>query len=47
MAKPNSGAPRRFGLGGGKNVDLSGFSDHFPVGVRLMGGGKPPGKPSQ
>ena len=37
MARPNSGAPRRFGLGHGKNVDLKGYSDHFPVGVRLTG----------
>ena len=38
MAKPTSGAPRRFGLGSGKNVDLKGFSDHFPIGVKLVGG---------
>jgi len=38
MAKPNTGAPRRFGLGKGKDLDLKGYSDHFPVGVRLMGG---------
>jgi len=36
--KPGSG-PRRFGLGKGKGqVDLKGYSDHFPVGVRLVGG---------
>ncbi len=37
MARPGSGAPRRFGLGSGKNVDVKGFSDHFPEGVRLVG----------
>ena len=30
-------ASRRVGLGGWKNVDVSRFSDHLPVGVRLVG----------
>lgn len=36
IEKKKGSGPRRFGIGTGK-VDLKGFSDHFPVGVRLVG----------
>ncbi|PKN48131.1 MAG: endonuclease/exonuclease/phosphatase [Deltaproteobacteria bacterium HGW-Deltaproteobacteria-17] len=36
IEKKKGSGPRRFGMGKGK-VDVKGFSDHFPVGVRLVG----------